>query len=188
MLRLFYPGAYVTSVFCIDYQALWDRGCRGLLFDIDNTLVPHGDDSTPEINALFRRLHAMGFRTLMLSNNGEARIRRFLQDIDARFLSNAGKPRPKGYRRAVEMLGLSKDEVLVIGDQVFTDVLGANLAGLGSILVRFIGWETETDLGKRRRLEQVILRRYEKKYPAGRLGRVWIEENNHAMEQEQALL
>ena len=161
MLRLLYPGDYVDSVFDIDFAALYETGYRGLLFDIDNTLVPHGADSTAEVDALFAKLHAMGFRSLMLSNNGKSRIERFLKNIDAQYLDNAGKPRPKGYRRAVQMLGLPKNQVLVIGDQLFTDILGANLSGLSSILVKFIGHETVTDPGKRRRMEQRVLRHYE---------------------------
>ncbi len=168
MLQLFYPSEYVDSVFDIDFEALYARGFRGLLFDIDNTLVPHGADSTPEVDALFEKLQRIGFRSLMLSNNGKARIERFLQNIDARFIDNAGKPRPGAYREAVRLLGLRKDQVLVIGDQVFTDILGANLSGLSSILVRFIGWQTETDIGKRRKLEQRILKRYEKQKQLGR--------------------
>ena len=161
MLQLFYPTEYVDSVWDIDFAALYAKGYRGLLFDIDNTLVPHGADSTPEIDALFARLHEMGFRSLMLSNNGKSRVERFLRNIDALYLDNAGKPRPKGYKKALRLLGLPKKQVLVIGDQVFTDILGANLSGMKSILVRFIGWQTVTDPGKRRKLEQRILKCYE---------------------------
>ena len=162
MLPLFYPYEYVESAFCIDYEKLFDRGYRGLIFDIDNTLVPHGEDSTPQVDAFFKKLHAIGFRTLLLSNNDEERVLRFLRGIDSLYICDANKPAPKGYRLALEKMGLSRKETLYIGDQVFTDILGANLAGIPSILVRFIGADTATHLGKRRTAEKMILQMYKK--------------------------
>ena len=79
MFKRFYPYAYVDSVFAINYQKLYNMGYRGLIFDIDNTLVHHGDDSTPEIDDLFFRIQKMGFKTLLLSNNTEERIESFLK-------------------------------------------------------------------------------------------------------------
>ncbi|MDD7771965.1 MAG: HAD-IIIA family hydrolase [Firmicutes bacterium] len=172
MLRLFYPWEFAQSVFAIDFARLYAMGFRGLIFDIDNTLVPHGADSTPEIDALFARLHQMGFRSLMLSNNGPDRIRRFLQNIDAGFIDNAQKPRKKGYRQALARLGLERQQVVVIGDQVFTDIFGANRCRIPNILVRYIGYDPDADPGKRRRLEQRILNRYEKSPCRHRLGEI----------------
>ena len=84
LFNLFYPHAYVDSVFSLDYQKLYDKGYRGILFDIDNTLVHHGEDSTEEVDALFRELYQTGFRTLLLSNNSRERIQRFMRNIDSR--------------------------------------------------------------------------------------------------------
>ena len=160
MLKMFYPDAYVDSVFAIDYEALYRKGYRGLMFDIDNTLVHHGDDSTEEIDALFRRIHSLGFRTLMLSNNSRERIERFLKNIDAQYICEAGKPKPASYRKGAAMMGLELSQVLCIGDQVFTDILGANRSGMASILVQYIRQENETRIGKRRQLEGIILKFY----------------------------
>ena len=165
MIRLFYPGDFAESVFEIDFAALYDRGVRGLIFDVDNTLVPHGADSTPEVDALFARLNAMGFRCLMLSNNGPDRLRRFLKNIDADFIDNSGKPRRKAGKAALRRLGLGKKETVLIGDQVFTDILCANFSGIPSILVRYIGYDPDADPGKRRRLEARILRRWQRTRP-----------------------
>lgn len=160
MLHLLYPCEYVESVFAIDYRKLYQRGYRGVIFDIDNTLVPHGKDSTPEVDELFRAIRAVGLRPLLLSNNSEARIRRFLKNIDALYIDQAQKPRPANYRRAAELLGVDRSQVVFIGDQVFTDILGANLSGIDSILVKFIGHDTETRLGIRRNLEKIVLKLY----------------------------
>lgn len=160
MLKMFYPFEYVESVFAIDYRKLYERGYRGLIFDIDNTLVPHGDDSTAEVDELFLMLHRLGFQTLLLSNNDRERIERFLKNIDSLYICDAQKPRKEKYLEAVRMMGLKKKETVFIGDQVFTDILGANRSGIDSILVKFIGHDVETKIGIRRNVEKVILRLY----------------------------
>ena len=78
MLKIFYPYEYVESVFSIDYKKLYEKGYRGLIFDIDNTLVHHGEDSTREIDELFKEVQKIGFKTLVLSNNSEKRVQKFL--------------------------------------------------------------------------------------------------------------
>lgn len=173
MLKKLYPYEYVRSVFTIDYEKLYKMGYRGLIFDIDNTLVLHGTDSTPEIDNLFKDIQAIGFKTLLLSNNEEKRINRFMKNIRSYYIHDAEKPKVWGYKKALEVMELDASQVLVVGDQAFTDILGANRAGLASILVQFLRWPGETSLGKRRRAEQVVLKTYHlrKKY-CNRLGDV----------------
>ena len=71
MFKIFYPYEYVKNVFSIDYDKLYSKGYRGLIFDIDNTLVHHGDDSTDEVDELFKYIQQIGFKTIILSNNSE---------------------------------------------------------------------------------------------------------------------
>ena len=99
MLERWYPTAHVPSVFAIDYEKLSALGYKGILFDIDNTLVHHGDDSTPEVDALFRHIHSLGLKTLLLSDNSAVRIERFNRNIRTLFIAEAGKPDPASYRR-----------------------------------------------------------------------------------------
>lgn len=94
MLERWYPTAHVPSVFAIDYEKLSALGYKGILFDIDNTLVHHGDDSTPEVDALFRHIHSLGLKTLLLSDNSAVRIERFNRNIRTLFIAEAGKPTP----------------------------------------------------------------------------------------------
>lgn len=164
MLKRFYPGDYAESVFAIDYQTLFARGYRGIIFDIDQTLVPHGFDSTAEVDELFARLHRMGFRTLLLSNNSEERIRRFNRNIRTLFIDDARKPKPESYLKAVEMMGVPRDNVVCIGDQMLRDVYGANRSGIDSILVPYLCAPGEDDarIGIRRTIENIILARYER--------------------------
>ena len=161
MLRSLFPAEYVESVYSIDYRKLYNRGYRAIIFDIDNTLVPHGDSSNPKIDELFERVQRIGFKTLVLSNNDEERIISFLRRIDAPYVCDARKPLPDGFERAVEILGIDKSKVVFIGDQVFTDVLGANRCGLDTILVKYIGYYDKGRKGKRRMAERLILRCYD---------------------------
>lgn len=158
MLKKFYPDGHVHSVLQIDYMKLFKNGYRGILFDIDNTLVHHGDDSTEEIDDLFRKIHQIGLKTIIISNNNEERIKRFIKNIHTQYIAEAGKPDASGYLKAVEMLGLPKDECVCVGDQIFTDIYGANKSNIDSILVDFIRLPEEKWFGKRRILEKIILK------------------------------
>ena len=92
MLERWYPTAHVPSVFAIDYEKLSALGYKGILFDIDNTLVHHGDDSTPEVDALFRHIHSLGLKTLLLSDNSAVRIERFNRNIRTLFIAAGPAP------------------------------------------------------------------------------------------------
>ncbi|MDO4182608.1 MAG: HAD-IIIA family hydrolase [Coriobacteriia bacterium] len=162
MLKEFYPYEYVLSVFDIDFQALFDQGFRALIFDIDNTLVHHGDPCTPEVDALMHKVQDMGFKVLLLSDNTAERIEAFMENFTAPYIDDAGKPNPEAYLRAVDMLGIPKERAVYIGDQVFTDIRGANAAGLPSILVHFIQVPGETKIGKKRYIEKMIVKMWRK--------------------------
>lgn len=163
MMHLLFPYAYADSVFAIDYEKLQKKGIKAIIFDIDNTLAHHGKDSTPEVDAFLLALQEMGLKLFLLSDNDEERIERFLQNIGKLpYISEAGKPAPDAFLKAVEQLGVEKNEVVVIGDQIFMDILGANRAKLPCILVKFMHYPEETDFGKRREAEFKILSVYNK--------------------------
>lgn len=162
MLKKFYPYEYVESVFDIDYEVLYKKGFKGLIFDIDNTLVHHGADSTKEIDDLFKKIQNIGFKTILLSNNNEERVKRFLKNINSLYICDAQKPNIENYLKAVDMMNIEKEEAIFIGDQIFTDILGANRSGIASILVKFIRLKSETKIGKKRHLENFILKFYKR--------------------------
>lgn len=170
MLKQYFPSQYMESVFAIDFQKLYDKGYRAILFDVDNTLVHHGDDSNEAVDRLFSTLHAMGFQTLLLSDNSEERLQRFLKNIDAPYIAEAGKPSPIAYEKAIELLGVPKSKTVCIGDQIFRDVLGANRSGIDSILVHFIQVHEKEKIGIRRHIEKVILWFYRLSKGCNRLG------------------
>lgn len=157
LISKYFPDEYAESVFRIDYKKLYNQGIRGVIFDIDNTLVHHGDDSTPEIDELFRIIHSIGLKTVLLTNNDEERVRRFIKNIDTFYVCDAEKPETGGYKDALRKLSVERKEAVVIGDQMFTDILGANRCGISSILVHYIKLPEEKKIGKKRYVEKLLL-------------------------------
>lgn len=161
MLKVFYPHEYVESVFSIDYEKVYSKGYRGIIFDIDNTLVHHGEDSTKEVDLLFQSIHKIGLKTFLLSDNSDERIRDFIKNIDTSYICDADKPNTANYLKAVDRMGLKKEEVIYIGDQIFKDIYGANRCGIDNILVKYMRYDNETKIGIRRHLEKIILHFYQ---------------------------
>lgn len=191
MLKMLYPYEYAESVFSIDYNKLYNKGYRGIIFDIDNTLVHHGEDSTEEIDELFKIIQNIGLKTFLLTDNSEERTKRFLKNIDSLYISDAKKPKVSNYLKAVEMMNVKKEETLFIGDQIFRDIYGANRSGIDNILVEYLRYSDETKTGIRRNIEKIILRFYKlNKSCRNRLGDIYKKGDivKDAVEQKQAFL
>ena len=158
-MALFIPTRFFHRVEEITINDLRQMGIRGVLLDVDNTLSRHGDP-TPLPAALdwVRGLQAAGIKTLVVSNNQEERVAPFAQKLGLDFISKAAKPLPSGFRRGQKALGLPAKSLLVVGDQLFTDILGANLAGMPSALVEPIQMEATPLFRVKRRLERPLLR------------------------------
>lgn len=157
MLEIFYPDHEVMSAYEIDYEELYRQGFRGIIFDIDNTLVPHGAPADERAVALFRKLHAMGFRTMLLSNNKEPRVKSFNDKAGSRYLFKAGKPGRAGYEKAMELMHTTTENTMFVGDQLFTDVWGAKRAGIDTWLVKPIHPKEEIQIVLKRILERIVL-------------------------------
>lgn len=157
ILKRFYPKKYVRSAYDIPYESFYRNGIRGVIFDVDNTLVPHGAPSDGRAEALFERLRQIGLKTCLMSNNREARVAPFAQAVDSDYLYKAGKPKKSGYRQAMDKMGTKRAETLFVGDQLFTDIWGANRSGLYSILVEPINPREEIQIVLKRRLEWIVL-------------------------------
>ena len=162
MLKRFYPYAYVDSVFAINYQKLYNQGYRGIIFDIDNTLVPHGAPSDQKSEKLFENLKQIGFQCCLLSNNQYQRVSSFNEKIQVHFIENAHKPSRKNYLKAMELMGTSLENTLFVGDQLFTDVYGAKRVGIHNILVKPIHPKEEIQIVLKRKLEKIVLFFYAK--------------------------
>ena len=164
ILSCFYPDEYLDSTYVIDFDALYRAGYRGVIFDIDNTLVPHGAPADERARALFCHLKEIGFDCCLLSNNQLPRIELFNQDIHVKFIENAHKPSVKNYRKAMQMMGTNTGNTLFVGDQLFTDVYGARRTGIHSILVNPIHPKEEIQIVLKRYLERIVLHFYEKEH------------------------
>lgn len=152
-----YPSEYLESTYAIDYEAMYEKGYRGIIFDIDNTLVGHGAPQNEQSLALFARLSGIGYKCAVVSNNKEPRVASFAEPAGLFYVYKAGKPGGKGYKAAAADMGLKPEETFCVGDQIFTDVWGANRAGLYNILVKPLGPETEIQIVLKRILEKVVL-------------------------------
>lgn len=119
---MLFPDEYLDSTYVINFDDLYAQGYRGLLFDIDNTLVPHGAPADERACALFAHLKELGFKCCFLSNNQYERVSSFNDAIGAQFIENAHKPSTKNYIRAMELLGTDRSNTVFIGDQLFTDI------------------------------------------------------------------
>lgn len=130
------PADFRRSIFDIDLHQLKQNGYRAILLDLDNTMVRWNDpEPTPQLQTWLQRVRRMGFHVCIVSNNSGSRVREFAARIGVPFVPKAAKPRRKGYREAMGLLGVTAQESVVVGDQLFTDILGGNWAGAYTILV-----------------------------------------------------
>lgn len=162
LFQKFYPRERVTSVYDIDFQKYYEEGYRGILFDIDNTLVPHGAPADDRVIRFFGHLRAMGFCTCLISNNQKERVRPFAMRVHSHYIENAHKPSRKSYQKALEAMGTDREKTMFVGDQLFTDIYGGNRIGMYSILVAPIHPKEEIQIVLKRYLEKVVLHFYEK--------------------------
>lgn len=163
MLERFYPDHMRDSAYEIEYEELYGKGYRGIIFDIDNTLVPHGAEADRRAVELFERLHGMGFQTILLSNNKEPRVKTFNDEVHSQYIFKAGKPGRAGYEAAMKRMGTTRENTLFVGDQLFTDVWGAKRIGIVTYLVKPIHPKEEIQIVLKRRLEKIVLYFYRKK-------------------------
>ena len=157
MLQMLYTDEYLDSTYKIDFKKLYKDGYRGILFDIDNTLVPHGAPADKRAIALFKKLREIGFQTCLISNNKEPRVKSFCDKVGSTYVFKAGKPLPGGYEEGIRRMKTTKENTLFIGDQIFTDVLGAKRAGLYAIMVKPIHPKEEIQIVLKRYLEKIVL-------------------------------
>ena len=159
-----YPTKYYESSYIIDYEKLYEKGYRGIIYDLDNTLVPHGAPADERALELMDRLKSIGYTIFFLSNNRKEREEMFNEKIGALYLCKASKPNKRGYLKAAEMMNLDPSKILVVGDQIFTDIWGANMAGMRSCLVMPIDRSSdEIQIVIKRMLEKVVLIPYLKR-------------------------
>lgn len=152
----------MDSAYRIDFDSLYRNGYRGVIFDIDNTLVRHGAPADARAKKLFAHLKQLGYACCLLSNNKEPRVAMFNKDIKVSYIYKAHKPRTGNYKKAMQLMGTDVRNTLFVGDQIFTDVWGANRAGIHTILVKPIHPKEEIQIVLKRIPEKWVLHCYRK--------------------------
>ena len=153
-----YPRYYYPSIYHIPYRQLYDQGFRGIVFDIDNTLVAYDRKMpTAEVAELVSLLRRKGFSIVLVSNNTKRRVRPFAKGIGLRSVFSAIKPLPFGLKKGLALLGTKPEKTIIIGDQLFTDVIAGNYLGLCTILVQPIQEKEAFYTKIKRRLEKKLL-------------------------------
>lgn len=164
MLTKFYPSEYHQSIYDIDFEALRDAGIHGLVVDLDNTIIPRNSHTaSASLKEWLATAKSLGFNICILSNNWMTRVSRIATQLDLPLVARAAKPRKRAFTMAMEAIGSTVDSTAVIGDQIFTDVFGGNLAGLHTILVVPISDQEAPHTRMLRKLERVIMRNYHRK-------------------------
>lgn len=167
-LKNFIPNECYKTIFDIDYNKLYEEGKRILLIDLDNTLISYSQNVlTKEVHELFKKLDEMGFKIVLISNNTQKRLITSIEDNDIMYVYSARKPLKKGFKKALKNFSsYHKNNIILIGDQLMTDVLGAKNFGIDVILVKSIERKTEKWYTRfNRRLERRVLKKMSKKYP-----------------------
>lgn len=161
ILKRFFPDIYVKSVYELPLEELKEKGIRGLVFDIDNTVAPF-DLAEPEKDLidLFLFLRRQGFRLCILSNNNKERVRLFNKNLRTLAVHKAGKPGVKKLRRALKKMELAPEHAAIVGDQVFTDMWCGHRAGLTCILTAPICNRDQLITKVKRGAEKLVLREY----------------------------
>lgn len=171
IFRNLYPDEWVDSTYEIDFEDYYAKGYRGIIFDIDNTLVPHGADADERAIELFERLKKIGFQICLVSNNKKARVERFNKDVNMNYIFKAQKPYHKNYYIAAMKMRLSVGSVMCVGDQIFTDIYGGNKSDLHTILVKPIDPHEEIQIVLKRKLEAIVLFFYKRKLKSRKIRR-----------------
>lgn len=137
LFGFFRPDMAFYDVYAITPEALAELGIKGIVFDIDNTIAPYEvEDPTQKMKDYFVTLRESGIKMAFVSNNKGARVSRFNESLGLYYVCKAGKPSPKGVKKCIEHFGLTNDEVIAVGDQIFTDCIAAHRAGIKFALVK----------------------------------------------------
>ncbi len=164
MLQKLCPKIQAQSVLELDLDELKKVGIRGIIFDLDNTLVEwKQDDLSPEIIQLISRFKQAGFKMCILSNALEHRVEAVASLLDIPYVSRAAKPRKFPFKKALEFMETEPEETAVVGDQLFTDILGGNRMELYTIWTPPLSDTEFISTRAVRQLERLVIKRFRKK-------------------------
>ena len=164
MLKHFLPNQHVKSILDIHPKDLQEKGIKGIITDLDNTLVEwDGPNATPRVIKWFEEMKKNQIKVTIVSNNNEKRVKSFSDPLDIAFIFRAKKPLSLAFHRAAKQMNIKKEETVVIGDQLLTDVLGGNRGGFHTILVVPVAQTDGIATKFNRMVERKILNWFRKK-------------------------
>lgn len=164
ILEKLLPNLHVDSVYDINLQELKQRGVKGIITDLDNTLIEWDrPDATPKLAEWLKKVENEGFKIIIVSNNNSQRVEKFAAPLGIPFIHKARKPFHRSFKEAQRRMNLKPEEVVVIGDQLFTDVLGGNRLNLYTILVIPVAQNDEFWTRFNRKMERVAFHFMRKK-------------------------
>lgn len=163
-MSVFTPDIMLHDVTRIDKALLRANGIQGLILDVDNTLADHGSQILrPSVQIWLCQMQDAGIKLIIASNNTRQRVEPFAYKLGLDFVSFSCKPSTLGLSRAQRKLGLPAERIAIVGDQIYTDIVGGNLKGMYTILVTPFLVENQPFLKFKRSLETIHIRGYKKK-------------------------
>ena len=155
---MFFPNEYHGSVSDIDLEKLWQCGKRGILCDIDNTLCRDEQlEIEPESYKFIEKAKEIGFKICLMSNNDEQRVSPVAKELELSYNAKSGKPKPAAYLGSLKRIGVEPNDAVMVGDQLFTDIFGANKIGIYSVLVKPIHKKEILQIRLKRPFEKILL-------------------------------
>lgn len=156
-MSIFKPRCRFVNILGITPEDIKNSGARAALVDADNTLSLHGSQEPyPGVPEWIRKTVGSGIPVIIISNNNRERIAPFAERLGVPYIEKSAKPLPNGFLRACRRLGIKPKEAAVIGDQIFTDVVGGNLIGATVFLTAPLGPDTDKFIKAKRRLEKFV--------------------------------
>lgn len=161
VIENYMPDFVVEKAYDVTVESLKREGIAAVFVDLDNTLIAwNNPDGTPEMRQWLHDLRDAGIRVVVVSNNSHDRVKRAVETFGIDFEARAMKPFTLGIDRAMKRFGVKKDEVVMIGDQLMTDIRAAKRAGIRSILVKPLlqsdSWQTQFNRWRERRVMKQI--------------------------------
>ena len=158
---MLYPKEYFNSVKDISLELLRKNNIRGLILDVDNTLINLDRKMPVGVSDWAKNLKANGIRICILSNSNKIKkVEEVAKIIEVPYIFFGKKPLKKGFLRAKEILKLNNENIAVVGDQIFTDIIGANRCNMFSILVKPIEEKDYLITRIKRPIEKFIIKKY----------------------------
>lgn len=163
-INLIIPNCYVQDVYDIEYEELYKKGYCNIIFDIDNTLLPVNDVNVPEkLVKLIKKLQSHDFNICIVSNNNLERVLPVAKRLGVTYLANAKKPTKEAFDKALAILDGSASDTVMVGDQMLSDIKGANEYGLYSVLVEPVDNKYDIKTGTSRVLQNMMVKKLERK-------------------------